>query len=145
MCSYLQRKFLQVILIKKKKNTMKILIADDSKNIRELIITILNSSFIEIQIIECNDGAEVLNYMSDNQPDVVLLDIMMGEINGFDVLRNVKPTSASTIFIMVSQLKGEEYQILAKELGAEKFINKEDLWQLPEVINQLLKDKIKSV
>jgi two-component system, cell cycle response regulator DivK len=66
----------------------KILVVDDNPVSRELIREVLD--FPDWQILEAANGREALETISEEMPDLVLLDIQMPEYSGFDVLRRIK-------------------------------------------------------
>jgi two-component system, cell cycle response regulator DivK len=68
--------------------TKKILVVDDNPVSRELIREVLD--FPDLQILEAADGREALETISEEIPDLVLLDIQMPVYSGFDVLRRIK-------------------------------------------------------
>jgi two-component system, cell cycle response regulator DivK len=68
--------------------TKKVLVVDDNPVSRELIREVLDSP--DLQILEAADGKEALQRISEEVPDLVLLDIRMPVYSGYDVLRRVK-------------------------------------------------------
>jgi two-component system response regulator ResD len=99
----------------------KILIVDDDSNIAELI-----SLYLTKECFQCRtagDGNEALRAVSEFQPDLVLLDIMLPGIDGYEVCRQIRHTSDTPI-IMLSA-KGEVFdKVLGLELGADDYIIK---------------------
>ena len=84
-----------------------ILIADDDQDIRELLRLYLESEGYRVR--EAVDGAEALGAVKAGGIDLVLLDIMMPRIDGYQVLRRVRETSALPV-IMVSA-KGQDQAV----------------------------------
>ncbi|MFO0909581.1 MAG: response regulator [Isosphaeraceae bacterium] len=82
----------------------RILIADDDPEIRFLYATVLRGEGYEV--LEAIDGTEVLDCVSAHQPDLVLLDIWMPSLNGFEVLDRLlqEPSSALTRVVILSNL-----------------------------------------
>jgi len=66
----------------------KILIADDNENIREALTYLLEDEGYKLWLAK--DGADTLKKAREVRPDILLLDIMMPEINGYDVCRAIK-------------------------------------------------------
>ena len=91
-------------------NKQKILIVDDDANIAELISLYLTKECFETKIVE--DGEEALKEFQTFNPDLILLDLMLPGIDGYEVCREIRKTS-STPIIMLSA-KGE---IFDKVLG----------------------------
>jgi DNA-binding response OmpR family regulator len=99
----------------------KILIVDDDENIAELISLYLTKECFDTNIV--GDGSAALEAVASYQPDLVLLDIMLPGINGYDVLREIRKTSSLPV-IMLSA-KGETFdKVLGLELGADDYIMK---------------------
>ena len=71
----------------------KILIADDSPNIREILKMSLETDGYSVVLAE--DGEQALAMVTDEKPDLVIIDVMMPKVNGFQVCRRVK-TERST-------------------------------------------------
>ncbi len=92
-----------------------ILIADDDQDIRELLRLYLESEGYRVR--EAVDGAEVLGAVKAGGIDLVLLDIMMPRIDGYQVLRRVRETSALPV-IMVSAKGQDPDKIIGLDLGA---------------------------
>lgn len=99
----------------------KILIVDDDENIAELISLYLIKECFDTQI--ALDGEEALEYFSSFQPNLVLLDLMLPGIDGYEVCRQIRKTSQVPI-IMLSA-KGEIFdKVLGLELGADDYMIK---------------------
>ena len=99
----------------------KILIVDDDNNIAELISLYLTKECFETRIV--NDGEQALKEFSVFQPDLILLDLMLPGIDGYQVCREIRHTSDVPI-IMLSA-KGETFdKVLGLELGADDYIIK---------------------
>lgn len=99
----------------------KILIVDDDVNIAELISLYLTKECFDTLIV--NDGEAAIQQFSAYQPNLVLLDLMLPGIDGYEVCREIRKTSAAPI-IMLSA-KGEIFdKVLGLELGADDYIIK---------------------
>lgn len=99
----------------------KILIIDDDNNIAELISLYLTKECFETKIV--NDGEQALKEFNIFQPDLLLLDLMLPGIDGYQVCREIRHTSDVPI-IMLSA-KGETFdKVLGLELGADDYIIK---------------------
>ena len=104
-------------MVKKKK----ILIVDDDNNIAELISLYLTKECYDTIIV--NDGESVLPVMEAQNPNLILLDIMLPGIDGYQVCREVR-AKYSVPIIMLSA-KGEVFdKVLGLELGADDYIEK---------------------
>ena len=102
-------------------NKQKILIVDDDNNIAELISLYLTKECFETRMVE--DGEEALRAFEEFQPNLILLDLMLPGIDGYEVCRTVRKTSSVPI-IMLSA-KGEVFdKVLGLELGADDYMMK---------------------
>ncbi|MCH5267179.1 MAG: response regulator transcription factor [Lachnospiraceae bacterium] len=99
----------------------KILVVDDDENIAELIGLYLNKECFETKLVY--DGEQALDAMKNFTPDLVLLDIMLPGMDGYEVLREIRRTTSLPV-IMLSA-KGETFdRVLGLELGADDYIMK---------------------
>ena len=102
-------------------NKQKILIVDDDENIAELISLYLTKECFDTRIV--HDGESALQAHKTFQPDMILLDIMLPRIDGYQVCRELR-TYSNTPIIMLSA-KGEVFdKVLGLELGADDYIVK---------------------
>jgi DNA-binding response OmpR family regulator len=98
-----------------------ILVVDDEKRIVRFIR--LNLEQDGFQVISAYDGTEALEQVRRQLPNLVLLDVMMPDIDGFEVLRKIR--LASTVPVIMLTAKGEEDdRIKGLELGADDYITK---------------------
>jgi DNA-binding response OmpR family regulator len=99
----------------------KILIVDDDENIAELISLYMTKECFETMIV--HDGESALNAHASFEPNLILLDLMLPGIDGYQVCREVRAKS-STPIIMLSA-KGEVFdKVLGLELGADDYMEK---------------------
>ena len=102
-------------------NKQKILIVDDDDNIAELISLYLTKECFETRTVD--DGESAISEFKEFNPDLVLLDIMLPGMDGYDVCREIRKNSTKPI-IMLSA-KGEVFdKVLGLELGADDYIIK---------------------
>lgn len=102
-------------------NRQKILIVDDDENIAELISLYLTKEFFETKIVK--NGMEAINECDSWQPNLVLLDLMLPGLDGYQVCRAIRQRSLVPI-IMLSA-KAEVFdKVLGLELGADDYIVK---------------------
>ena len=102
-------------------NKQKILIVDDDENIAELISLYMTKECFETKI--AYDGESALQEISGFSPDLILLDLMLPGIDGYQVCREVRQKSQTPI-IMLSA-KGEVFdKVLGLELGADDYLEK---------------------
>ena len=99
----------------------KILIVDDDLNICELLRLYLEKDGFET--IVANDGLQAVEYQSKYSPDLILLDIMLPKLDGWQVCREIRKTSETPIIMLTA--KGEVFdKILGLELGADDYVTK---------------------
>ena len=99
----------------------KILIADDDSNISELISLYLMKEGYDTQ--KAKDGREALKLFQSYNPDLIILDIMMPEMDGYEVCREIRKTASTPIIMLTA--KGEDMdKIMGLEYGADDYITK---------------------
>ena len=99
----------------------KILIVDDDNNIAELVSLYLTKECFETMIV--NDGESALTAIDTFQPGLMLLDLMLPGIDGYQVCREVR--AKSTLPIIMLSAKGEVFdKVLGLELGADDYMEK---------------------
>lgn len=99
----------------------KILIVDDEKNIVDILRYNLQKEGFET--IEAYDGEEGLKMALECKPDLILLDIMLPKMDGFDVCRKIRQT-LSTPILMLTAKEEEVDKVLGLEMGADDYITK---------------------
>jgi len=105
-------------------DTPRILIADDNTANRELLEAYLASIDCEVEMAV--DGADTLAKVISFIPDLILLDVMMPKVNGFEVCRKLKgdPTTAKIMILMVTALSELGDIERAVEAGTDDFLSK---------------------
>ena len=97
------------------------MVADDDKNIVELLRLYLEKE--DFAVITANDGEEALAGFTKDAPDIVLLDVMMPKLDGWQVLREIRKKSNTPIIMLTA--KGETFdKVLGLELGADDYVVK---------------------
>ncbi|MEA2007234.1 MAG: response regulator [Patescibacteria group bacterium] len=118
-----------------------ILIVEDDK----MLVEIYHKKFSSdgYQVDTAGSGVEAIKKIIKNKPDLVLLDLVMPEEDGFEVLRRVKNNAKSkdVRIIVFSNLSQEEDKEKATALGAEGFITKSDFTpqEIVEKVHEILK------
>ena len=99
----------------------KILIVDDDNNIAELISLYLVKECFETRI--CNDGESAINTLDTFEPNLILLDLMLPGIDGYQVCREIR--TRSQVPIIMLSAKGEVFdKVLGLEMGADDYMEK---------------------
>jgi DNA-binding response OmpR family regulator len=104
--------------------TPRVLIADDHPEGVELLEAYLSGTGYETQI--AYDGEETLRKVSDWHPDIILLDVMMPKISGFEVCKRLRanPKTANIVVLMVTALDQHSDIDRAVEAGTDDFLTK---------------------
>ncbi len=102
----------------------RILVVDDSADVRLALATLLEDAGHEV--IEAEDGDQVFNIVLKQKPHLVLLDVMMPRVSGFDALAALKADTrtAHVPVIMVTAKGRPEDMAMARSLGAMEYITK---------------------
>lgn len=102
----------------------RVLIAEDEPNIVESLTFILTRSGCEVA--SESDGESALARIRENRPDVVILDVMLPRMNGFEVLKTVRGDAAlKDLPIIILTAKGQSQdRRMAEEIGADAFVTK---------------------
>ena len=101
---------------------MKILVAEDDINILNGIVEIFEMEGYET--ITAKNGQEALKLFKTESPDFICLDIMMPEMSGYDVCREIRESSPDIPIIFISAKSEEIDKVLGLELGADDYIVK---------------------
>ena len=113
-----------------------ILICEDDDNLRQLIRVVIGAGY---RIVEAGDGDEALTLASEHRPDLIVLDLMMPGMSGFDVLRHLRDdvsVDGTHIVVMSAWPNAQE---AALEAGADKYIQKPfEPDHLTEIVESLL-------
>jgi len=102
----------------------KILIVDDSFPDRELVKEILSESNVRYEIETADSGRNALERVETFQPDLVLLDLRMADVNGFETLKTLREKGRQIPVLLVSSFTEENDRLHGLELGATDFIDK---------------------
>ncbi|MEW6417679.1 MAG: response regulator [Nitrospirota bacterium] len=120
----------------------KILVVDDNQDSRELVVKILKK--MGYQMIEAFDGEDALEKAIAENPDLILMDISIPKMDGYEVTRRLKSQvsfkDTPIIALTAHAMKGDREK--AMEAGCEGYISKPiDIHELPNQIKPYLKDK----
>src|SRR5260370_8333561 len=94
---------------------MTILIVDDEPRIRDFVR--MNLELEHYRVLEASNGLEALDELRENLPDLVVLDVMMPEMEGFETLRAIREVSTVPV-IMLTVRHNEPDPILVLDLSA---------------------------
>src|SRR5207248_7992200 len=100
---------------------MTILIVDDEPRIRDFVR--LSHEIEHYCVLEASNGLEALEQLRENLPDLVVLDVMMPEMDGFETLHSIREVSTVPV-IMLTVRQNEQDKIHGLDLGADDYIAK---------------------
>lgn len=100
---------------------LKMLIADDNKQITSVLAQYAKNEGYDVFL--AYDGKEALDSFRENKPDIVLLDVMMPALDGFQVCREIRKESSVPIIMITA--RGEDFEkIMGLDIGADDYIVK---------------------
>lgn len=99
----------------------KILVVDDERNLNQLIAT--NLMLEGFDVAAAYSGAEALSQWATVSPDLVVLDVMMPDMDGFEVLRQIRLTSTVPVIMLTARSRTEE-KVQGLQLGADDYLAK---------------------
>ena len=103
---------------------LRVLVVDDSEVVRRGICQILQSQ-VDIEVVcEAANGADAVRKVREHRPHVVLMDITMPVMNGFEAARRIKHEFPSTLILVVSQFDSAPFAREAIAAGASAYIVK---------------------
>ena len=100
----------------------KILVVEDERNIVDILT--FNLAREGYDTLEALDGSEGLRLALDEDPDLILLDLMLPKMDGFEVCRTLREQGRATPIIMLTAREEETDKVLGLELGADDYITK---------------------
>ncbi len=99
----------------------KVLVVEDERSLREPLVYLLEKEGYEV--VEAEDGAKAIKLFEAGGADIILLDLMLPEINGNEVCRIIRQTSAVPI-IMLTAKDSEIDKVVGLEIGADDYVTK---------------------
>ena len=100
---------------------MTILVVDDEPRIRDYVR--MNLELERYRVIEASNGREAMDQLREHLPDLVVLDVMMPEMDGFETLRHIREVSTVPVIILTVR-QTEQDKIHGLDLGADDYIAK---------------------
>jgi chemosensory pili system protein ChpA (sensor histidine kinase/response regulator) len=101
-----------------------VMVVDDSVTVRKVTSRLLERQGMDV--IVAKDGVEAMALLQEHRPDILLLDIEMPRMDGFELARHVRrdPRTAALPIVMVTSRTGSKHQDRARELGVNRFLGK---------------------
>lgn len=113
------------------------MVVDDEEALRAVLSAELEGE--GYQVVSAGDGQEAINILTTREFDLILLDIKMPNVDGFEVLKFVKERQPKTKVIMLTGFADLKNAIESKKLGAEDFVSKPyDLVDLLTTVERVL-------
>jgi len=123
-----------------------VLVVDDNEQNRELLC-IYMEDLPEVRVTTAANGIEAMRKVAEESPDLILLDIMMPKMSGFEVCKRLKndPKTRDTIVVMVTALNETGDVERAAECGTDDYISKPiDRTALVDLVRSLLAAKARN-
>ena len=119
-----------------------VFIADDSRIVREHLVTMLEE-LAGIEVVgQADNVAEAIKAISKLRPDAVILDILMPGGSGIEVLENIKQAGAGPLVIILTNYPYPVYRQKCMQAGADFFLDKSSEFdQIPELFERFKADK----
>lgn len=124
----------------------KILVVEDNQDSRELVVKILKNK--GYQLLEAVDGEEAIEKASSEKPHLILMDISIPKLNGFEVTKRLKEEedlkNIPIVALTAHAMKGDREKFIS--IGFEGYIAKPiNIHELPEQVRSYLKGKWESI
>lgn len=113
---------------------MLIQIVDDSSNMRETIKSVLGG--LRARFIEAESGEDAIQQYASQSPDLVIMDVCMGRMDGIAATEAIRSGSPDAKVIIVSQYGDDDLRAAAQKAGAAEYVLKDDLSELVRIIEQ---------
>jgi two-component system chemotaxis response regulator CheY len=120
---------------------LKILLCDDSLLVRKKLKGALTEQGFT-QLFEAVDGEEAILFCQSEQPDLVLMDIVMPKKDGIEALQEIKQINPSIHVVMASSVGTQSNLIKALKLGANNFLQKPiEVQAIVDIAKQIIEDR----
>jgi len=111
----------------------RVLIVDDSQPMRELLRMMLTD--VAIVVGECDDGSDALELYTRLQPDWVLMDFDMKDMDGIAAARQIITADPKAQIMIVTDYDDSELSLAALQAGCKRYVVKEDLVSILEILS----------
>ena len=101
---------------------MRILVVEDEVNLNDIIVKKLKLEHYGVD--SCFDGNEALDYISSVEYDVIILDIMLPKLDGFEVLKKIRKQNIKTPVLLLTARDGIEDRVQGLDFGADDYLIK---------------------
>jgi len=111
---------------------MKLLIVEDNAPVRRMIKTVVGS--LAHEVYECENGKNALKTYRTHKPDVVLMDVDLGEDDGITATRYIMREDPTAYVVIVTNYDGADLREAARQAGAQGYVLKENLQELRQLL-----------
>jgi two-component system NarL family response regulator len=109
----------------KKKQCIRILIADDHSVVREGLVSLVKRKSDMTVVAEANNGREAVDLWKEHRPDVILLDLRMPELDGVGAIKEIRGLDDSAHIVVLTTFDGDEDIYRAIKAGAKGYLLKD--------------------
>ncbi|QEZ89223.1 response regulator [Aliarcobacter cibarius] len=119
---------------------MKILVTDDSKMARKMVLKTLEDTLnFEYEVFEATNGQEAVDLYKTHKPNLVLMDLTMPVMDGFEALKRIKELESDANVVVISADIQKQAIDKALKLGAFNFIKKPiDSLKMKQILNKII-------
>jgi two-component system, OmpR family, response regulator len=103
-------------------NALKVLVVDDEPNIRDLLSASLR--FAGHQVLSSPNGTDAINKIVEQQPDIILLDVMLPDVSGFGVTKKIRSMGIETPILFLTARDDTEDKITGLTVGGDDYVTK---------------------
>jgi len=121
---------------------LRTLVVDDHEDLRKLLRSMLQQKTECVIVGEATDGLQAVEQAKQLQPDLILLDLSLPQLNGMEAGRRIRKLSPNSKIIFLSQDDSPEIVQGALSMGAAGYILKSDATEIPLAIAAILQDEV---
>jgi DNA-binding response OmpR family regulator len=129
-------------MVKKSRQKPTVVIADDDLEILTMVRTLLRRR--DVKLLEASDGEEAMRLIRENEPDLVVLDVMMPGMSGWEVCKTIReePALAQTGVIMLTGIGERLNEMTSPLYGADAYLDKPfELTDLDDAVTKVLAER----
>src|SRR5438094_5742032 len=98
------------------------MVADDDRDMVDMLSYWLKGHGYDV--VRAFDGEQAIKYWRETLPDLVILDVQLPKLDGFEVCRQMRRETNSIILILLTALDGEDNEVYGLEIGADDYLHK---------------------